>query len=233
MPESEKSTDRLAQEAVLLVGAGTHTVSWTLTLATYHILANPSILRSVKEELDDAIENSADYTPLATIEKLPYLTAVIKEALRLGYGVPGRLPRVSPDAPLQFNEWVIPAGTPISLSSTLIHHDESIFPESYSFKPERWINDPTGHLDRYLVAFTKGSRSCLGMPLAWAELYLCLAGIFRRFGSGDVRSEDDLGALELFETDRSDVEMVGEMFFPLVKKESKGVRVKVTGIKRT
>ena len=171
--------------------------------------------------------NPTDIVPVAMLEKLPYLTGVIKEGLRLSYGESSRIPRISPDAPLQLNEWVIPAGTPVSMTSTLMHHEESVFPDSHSFKPERWVNDLTGHLDRYMVAFTKGSRNCLGMPLAWAELYLCLSGIFRRFGSVDVRGDDDEGVLELFETDVSDVKIVGDLFFPLVKPGSKGIRVKV------
>jgi hypothetical protein len=251
LPESEKSTERLAEEAVLLVGAGkhffpkiksrnqgrsvnlvhllkgTHTAAWALSVATFYLLSQPSTLLALKAELSVAIPKPTNVIPLATLEKLPYLTGVIKEGLRLSYGESSRIPRISPDAPLQLNDWVIPAGTPVSMTSTLMHHDESVFPDSYAFKPERWVNDPTGHLDRYMVAFTKGSRNCLGMPLAWAEMYLCLAGIFRRFGSGDVRGKDDEGVLELFETDETDVKMIGDLFFPLVKADSKGIRVKV------
>lgn len=45
-----------------------------------------------------------------------------------------------------------------------MHHNESVFPDSYTFKPERWV-DPTERkrLEKYLVAFTKGSRQCIGM----------------------------------------------------------------------
>lgn len=45
-----------------------------------------------------------------------------------------------------------------------MHHDESIFPDSYTFKPERWV-DPAERkrLEKYLVAFSKGSRQCIGM----------------------------------------------------------------------
>jgi len=52
------------------------------------------------------------------------------------------------------------------MTSVLIHHNEEIFPESYKFKPERWLEKrPEGapSLDRYLVSFSKGSRQCLGM----------------------------------------------------------------------
>jgi hypothetical protein len=56
---------------------------------------------------------------------------------------------------------------------------------------------------------------------------LCLSGIFRRFGSGDVGGKDDEGVLELSETDVTDVEIKGDLFFPLVKEDSKDIRVKV------
>src|SRR5271156_1955700 len=52
------------------------------------------------------------------------------------------------------------------MTSILIHHNEEIFPESYKFKPERWLEKrPEGAppLDRYLVSFSKGSRQCAGM----------------------------------------------------------------------
>lgn len=53
----------------------------------------------------------------------------------------------------------------MSMSSYLVHHDESIFPDSYSFKPERWIEvgDKSDRLTKYMVSFTRGSRACLGM----------------------------------------------------------------------
>lgn len=52
------------------------------------------------------------------------------------------------------------------MTSVHIHQNESIFPEAQKFKPERWLEErPEGvpPLDRYLVAFTKGSRQCVGM----------------------------------------------------------------------
>lgn len=51
------------------------------------------------------------------------------------------------------------------------------------------------------MAFSKGPRHCLGMNLAYAEIYILLSGIFRRFGSRDVQFDDDEGILELYQTD--------------------------------
>ena len=79
----------------------------------------------------------------------------------------------------------------------------------------------------YLVAFSKGTRGCLGIILAYTKLYIALAGIFRRFGSVDVREEDDEGFLELFETDESDMVVARDGFVPLPKATLKRVRIKV------
>jgi cytochrome P450 len=229
LPESEKRNVRLINEAVVLIGAGSHTVAWALTVATYHILSKPATLRNIKEELSAAKRTKGgEDLALPDLEKLPYLTAVIKEGLRLSYGATVRLPRVCPDATLRYKDWIIPAGTSVSVSTVMMHHDESIFLDSKAFKPERWLEDKTGHLDRYMVAFSGGSRICLGINLAWAELYLCLAAVYSTFGGKDYREEGDEGILELYETDVGDVEIHRDLFFAVAKDGSEGVRVKIS-----
>ncbi|PMD41073.1 cytochrome P450 [Hyaloscypha variabilis F] len=228
LPPEDKGVERLTEEAHTIIAAGQETLSLILTFITFHLLSNPVVLRKLKEELAKAIPDPEVVTPEATLANLPYLTGVIKEGLRLGYGICGRLYRV-PQEHLTFSagdcDWIIPPGTPVCMTSALIHHDESVFPNSNEFRPERWIEDP--RLDRYLVSFSKGNRSCLGINLAYAEMYLWLAGIFRRYGSPEVRFESDLGAFELFDTDISDVEMWADRFIPVTKPASKRLRIRV------
>ena len=159
------------------------------------------------------------------------MTAIIKEGLRLSYGVSARLPRISPTESILFKdpktgqECTIPPNTVVSMTSTLLHHDESIFPDSKAFLPERWIKDPS--LDKFMVSFSKGSRQCLGINLAYAEMYIALAGIFRRWGSADYREDGDEGVLELWETEIGDVEIARDGFVPMARDGSKGIRIKV------
>jgi len=100
-----------------------------------------------------------------------------------------------------------------------IHHNKCIFPDSFAYKPERWLGNPIApngkFLSRYMAAFSRGTRMCLGMHLAYAELYIGLATIFRRF------------EFTLFETDRTDVDCHQEMASPRPKPGSLGVRVLV------
>ena len=188
LSESDKSVQRLTDEALIVVGAGPITTSWTLAVTTYHLLASPRILPILKKELKSAIPDPNIDVPLAVLDQLPYLAAVVQEALRLSYGVSSRLQRISPQKAILFTnkrsgkQWNIPSNTPVGMTSVMMHHDESIFPDSKAFVPERWIENP--RLDRYMLSFSKGSRQCIGINLAHAEMYLMLAAIFRRFGCG-------------------------------------------------
>lgn len=65
------------------------------------------------------------------------------------------------------NKCILTKQTPVGMSSTLMHHDERIFPDSHKFIPERWLDlEQRKHLEKYMVAFTKGSRQCIGMKYA-------------------------------------------------------------------
>ena len=101
-----------------------------------------------------------------------------------------------------------------------MHHHEEIFPDSYAYKPERWLGNPKGpdgvkSLSRYMVAFGRGSRICLGMPMAYAEIYITLATLMRRF------------EFSLYETGRENVEFWQDFVTPQPKPGSLGVRVLV------
>jgi len=78
---------------------------------------------------------------------------------------------------------------------------------------------------KHMVAFSKGSRACLGINLAYAELYLCLAGVFRGFGGVGMGAEE--GSLELVGTGVEDVTCNADLIIPGVKVGSQGVRVRV------
>ncbi|KAK2623556.1 hypothetical protein QTJ16_007110 [Diplocarpon rosae] len=210
MPASETRVDRLTQEGVILLGAGMETTAWALSVITYHVLANPAIHAKLQAELDGAFLRSGGKPSLSQLEQLPYLSAVISEGLRLSYGVSQHLPRVSPDQDLLYGAWRIPAGTPVSMTSVLLHLNPTTFPAPTTFDPERFVADP--HLSRYLVNFTKGSRVCIGINLAYAELFLCVANVFGLFPG-----------MKLVDTTIHDVEIKADLVVP--QSSGRGVRV--------
>jgi hypothetical protein len=50
-----------------------------LTIGTFHILDNASVLSRLKSELEEAMPDARSILPLLELEKLPYLSAVSKE----------------------------------------------------------------------------------------------------------------------------------------------------------
>ena len=232
LPEVEKRTSRLADEGATVVSAGTVTTAWTLPVTVYYLLTNPDVLRKLKEELHKAIPDPTKSTPLVELENLPYLTGVIQEGLRLSYGICSRLERTAPDETLLFTDpstnkaWKIPPGTPVAMTSYIIHRNPDIFPSPLEYRPERWLEYP--RLDKYLVSFSKGKMQCLGINLAYAELYLMLAKLFRVYGSEEVKMDGDIGWLELFDTNfERDIDIAEDRFIPLSRRDTNGVRVLV------
>ncbi|KAK0125722.1 hypothetical protein ONS95_000277 [Cadophora gregata] len=234
LPPQEKTDTRLSDDAQVLTMAGTLTTAWVLEVVMYWLIRQPDILSKLKAELTTAIPDldMIGTLPLPVLEKLPYLTAVIKEGLRLTYGVSCRLARIDPDNAMLFTDsdtgksWTIPPGTPVGMTIVQLHHNEDIFPDSKKFSPERWLDSKNRVLDKYMVSFSSGSRQCLGINLAHAEMYLGLAAIWRQWGSRECRGVDDVGVFELYETGLRDVEIESDAFLPIQQPGTKGIRVK-------
>lgn len=216
LPLSEKSLPRLVMEAQGLVGAGTLTSAHMLSMTTYHVLMNPPILSRLMAELEEAIPDATAPCLLQNLEQLSYLSAVINEGLRISYGSIHRLQRVHPDNALTFRNWTIPAGTPVGMSSLHMHNDPAIFPEPRRFDPSRWMGPEKELRQRHLFNFGRGTRQCVGMNLAMAEIYMALATLFRKFGT----------KMQLYDTVRErDVDVKHDFFVTNPSLNSRGVRV--------
>ncbi|KAM5485587.1 hypothetical protein McanCB56680_001888 [Microsporum canis] len=215
MPESERSPERLAKEAQVLLGGGTASTARTIGFTAFYIMSVPEIRSRLEDELRDVMADWPQRIPSwAELEKLPFLQALIKESLRLSYGVMHRLPRISPDVPIQYKQYSIPPGVPVGMSAYFMHSDANAFPEPDKYIPDRWLGKITPEMHRSYVPFTRGSRNCLGMNLAMSEMSLILAVLFRPHGP----------KFELFETDESDVKQAHDFLIPLPKIDTKGVR---------
>jgi cytochrome P450 len=95
-----------------------------------------------------------------------FQTAVIKEGLRYSSPAASRTPRLVPSGGVNLPDGRhVPAGTRIGMAIYHIHYNEAIFEEPHRFDPERWLQSPdeVARLSRFMVAFSRGSRSCLGI----------------------------------------------------------------------
>ena len=222
LPPTEKTASRLVAEARALTGAGTLTTAHMLSTTAYHILANPSVLAHLLAELMTAYPDPTVVMQWQDLEKLPYLTAVINEGLRTFYGIAHRLTRVHPDTTLTYGNWTIPAGVPVGMTIMYSNLNPAVFPDPKIFDPDRWlVGTPEAILERQknLASFGRGTRNCVGMQLAYAEIYIALGTVMRRFG----------GKMRLFETEwERDVMVKKDAFVTSPGEDSRGVRVILT-----
>ncbi|GAB1216557.1 hypothetical protein ATERTT37_005773 [Aspergillus terreus] len=183
VPPEERTLQRIQDEGVILLSAGTETTGRALCMAAFHLAYDKFITNRLRDELRQVMPRPTDTVSWTELEKLPYLT-------------------------------------PMSSSSYIVHRDESIFPNADKFDPERWIRakNEGKNLSRYLVSFTRGSRTCIGMNLAYMELYLTLASFVRRFD------------IELHDTTPEDLRFTHDLGIGFTRRGDMQVYAKVTGV---
>lgn len=114
----EKGMTRAEIEATfdILVTAGSETTASTLAATLHYLTRNPAKFQKLKIEIRSAFNDISEIN-LESSARLDYLTAVIREALRLAPPTPTMLPRVVPSDGAQVcGEW-LPGGVR-NLSST-------------------------------------------------------------------------------------------------------------------
>ncbi|KAG0633711.1 cytochrome P450 [Tuber brumale] len=209
------SASTLIDEAQNLFFAGSDTVGTALSFGTYHILTTPGLQEKLFAEICQVwpvLEKEPTYDQL---EKSAYLTAIIKESLRISHGIVTPLTRVVPTPGMTIQDQPIPGGTVVSMDSPTVHLNPTIFPSPATFLPTRWLDSNAKDLEKYLVAFGKGSRACIGSNLAWAKMYIGFASVFRRF------------EMTIWETSKEDMAWM-DCFTPITRGDLK-VKFRVRG----
>ncbi|KAI1371157.1 benzoate 4-monooxygenase cytochrome P450 [Hypoxylon crocopeplum] len=215
LPPQEKSASRLSTEAFLLLGAGTDPLTRNISVIMYYVLADQAILERVHAELKSVISRPDSPVTLAELEALPFFSACITEGLRITNAVSTRIPRVAHEQVIQYKQWTIPRGTPVMQSLYLVHMNPDVFPEPKKFNPQRWLDNPSLK-SRYLMAFGRGTRQCLGINLAYAEMLLSIARLLYRFD------------MELFDVVKErDIDVTGDCFNGVTHDDSPGVQVRI------
>ncbi|MGA5820113.1 cytochrome P450 [Kitasatospora sp. NPDC094028] len=165
-------------EAITMFGAGTETVSTTLTWLLDELLRHPEVEARILAELDRHLPAGTAPTPEA-LARLTYTRAVAQEVLRLH--APNAFLMRTAEAPVDLGPYHIPAGTELLYSLTALHRDPERYPDPLAFRPERW-QDAAGGVGRpSFLPFGAGKHKCIGEAFAWAELTVAAAAILRRW----------------------------------------------------
>ncbi len=163
--DGEQLSDReLRDELITLVLAGFETTANSLAWTWERLLRTPGAYQLLRDAARSGRQAGE------------HVEAAIIEGMRCRPVVPIIGRRVS--VPWRLGEYVLPAGSAISISILLLHHREDLYPDPFSYRPERWVGRKPGTYE--WIPFGGGTRRCLGAQLAMAEQRVVLAAMARR-----------------------------------------------------
>lgn len=164
--------------AAALYGGGAETTISSLSGFVLAMLKFPDVQRKAQEEIDGVIGNGR-LPQHEDRERLPYVDAVVKEALRWWPVTPLGIPH-SVDEDIEYRGYLIPKGTILVPSIWWFLHDPEVYQDPLSFDPTRFIS-PRDEPDPSNVAFGFGRRICPGRHLAETSLFLTIAQLLATF----------------------------------------------------
>lgn len=191
----QKDPDFISMERVqgLTVGnlfAGSDTTAITLRAIFYNLLRNPSDMQDLLDELKRGQEageltGENDLVRWNEVRDLPFLNAVIKEALRVFPAAGLILERIVPSQGIELCGQKIPGGTNIGCTGWTLHRSAEVFgAEPERFRPKRWIEasaEQRKYMEGSLFNFGAGARTCTGKNISLLEMYKLVPAVLQRF----------------------------------------------------
>ncbi|KAI9453322.1 CyP450 monooxygenase [Lactarius psammicola] len=174
-----ENDDRAYQEELIKSLGGTmYTVSLILTFFLA-MLMNPAAQAKAQEEIDRVI--GTDRLPTFDDEpKLPFVSALSKEVFRWQQVAPFAIPhRLMEDD--VYNGYFLPKNSIILGNAWAILHDDRLFPDPFTFKPERFTDPNVDPRVPAAVdyAFGFGRRVCPGRWMAHSFIFIVVASAVR------------------------------------------------------
>ncbi|CEL58630.1 Benzoate 4-monooxygenase OS=Aspergillus niger GN=bphA PE=1 SV=1 [Rhizoctonia solani AG-1 IB] len=168
------------------------------TMVSVSNAIHPEIQHELQAELDvhipysssDEVDDNESLAALPNdtiacydaIKDLPYLNACVKEALRIHSTISTGLPRSVPlGRTITVAGQTFKAGSVISVPSYTTNRSSVWGSDANEFRPGRWLESDAGSLNKYFVPFSVGPRACIGRNLAYMDLMLTAATLFRRY----------------------------------------------------
>lgn len=177
--------------------AGSDTTAIALRSIIYNLLKHPDKRAKAVREIDDA-DRAGLLSPVVQFREskahLPYLGAVIKEAMRVHPSVGLILERHVPaGGAVICGKW-IPANTVVGINAWVVHRNADIFENPDSFVPERWIENSAEKLkvmEQSIFTFGAGARTCIGRNISLMEMAKIVPQLLRRYEFALVKPEKE------------------------------------------
>ncbi|HBK21554.1 MAG TPA: cytochrome P450, partial [Planktothrix sp. UBA10369] len=173
--EGNPMTDQeLRDELLTLLFAGHETTATAMSWALYWIHSQPEVYEKLIQELKSLPQNAEGMD----IFRLPYLTAVCQETLRIYPVAMLTFARTNKQS-VDLMGYQLPPKTLVVGCIYLTHRREDLYPQADQFKPERFLERKFSPYE--FLPFGGGSRLCIGMALAQYEMKLVLATILSNY----------------------------------------------------
>jgi cytochrome P450 len=168
---------QIRDEVVTILLAGHETTAMAMCFALHLLTRHPDVAARARAEVDAVL---GGHLPGAEeTRRLPFVTAVVKETLRLY--PPVWLFGREALADQRAGGFAIRAGEQVLISPWVNHRDARHFPDPGRFAPERWLAGLEERLPRHaFLPFGGGSRVCAGMHFAMMEAVIILAVLIQR-----------------------------------------------------
>jgi cytochrome P450 len=175
------SKEAIVGNALTMLLAGEDTTAHTTSWAVHELAESPQIVAALRRELDGVLEDAEIPVSIEQSDRLVYATAVANEAMRVRTVSPVFL--MEPNEDVTLRDVRVPKGTSIQLVMRPSMMDERHFDRPSTFLPERFLgsvdgkaHDPSVHLP-----FGTGPRICPGRSLAYVEMRVLLATLYKNF----------------------------------------------------
>jgi cytochrome P450 len=154
------------------------TVEWTMA----ELLRNPNAMDMVRAEIKAAVGGKEAIEEPDTVS-LPYLHAVMKEAMRLHPMAPILLPHQAAEDGVEIGGYAVPRGSTVIFNAWAIMRDPATWERPDKFIPERFLDKAVDFhgKDHEFIPFGAGRRVCPGIPLAERVVPLILASLLHSF----------------------------------------------------
>jgi cytochrome P450 len=164
-----------------LIAGGTESTAVTAEWALAELLKKPEIFEKATEELDRVIGRER-WVEEKDIVDLPYVTAIMKETMRLHNVSPLLVPRVARED-VQISGYDIPKGTVVMVNVWTIGRDPKIWDNPNEFCPERFLGEEieVEGQNFKLMPFGAGKRICVGYPLGLKIIQSSVANLLHGF----------------------------------------------------
>ncbi|RPA89950.1 putative cytochrome P450 phenylacetate 2-hydroxylase [Choiromyces venosus 120613-1] len=197
-PEAKLNHEEIKSICLSMVSAGLDTVPGNVIMGLGY-LSSPhgqTIQQKAFEAIREVYPNNDAWDMCLKEEKVPYITALVKEVLRFWIVIPIGLPRTS-IGDMTYNGAIIPAGTTFYMNAWAANYDPAQFTDPEAFSPERYLNSAPEGTPHF--AYGAGSRMCAGSHLANRELYAAFVRLICAFEITEADRVEDRPILDALE----------------------------------